>query len=81
MRNAGKPIVKSSSRYFTVPKVAIVWIVVLAFTLPIFRSGMKGNLSFAQWVRNHTIFGDPVEFIPKEDYEEAFKDAQKEDYI
>ena len=72
LRNAGKPTVKHS-RYFTVSKVTIVWIVVLAFTLPIFRSGLKTNLSFVEWLRNHTVFGDAVQFIPKEDYDSAFR--------
>ncbi len=70
LKNVDKPIKR---HYFTVPKVTIVWIVVLAFTLPIFRSGMKGNLSFVSWLKNHTVFGDTVEFIPKEDYENAFR--------
>jgi len=49
-----------------------VWIGVLAFSLPIFRSGLKSNLTFFEFIVNHTIWGDPVEFIPKEMYEDIF---------
>ena len=58
---------------YSLSKVLLVWGVVLMFTLPIFRSGLKENLTFLEWLINHTIFGDKVEFIPKEDYEAAFK--------
>ncbi len=50
-------------------KAVVILVAVLAFTLPIFRSGLKTNLTFVQWLKNHTVFGDPVEFIPREDYE------------
>lgn len=55
-------------------KTLLVWGVLLAFTLPIFRSGLKGNLSFFDFIRNHTIFADSKvpEYIPRENYEEIF---------
>ena len=49
-------------------KLALVWGVALAFYWPIFRSGLKSNLTLIEFIVNHTVFGDPVEFIPKEDY-------------
>ena len=43
-------------------------LVVESFTLPIFRSGGRTELSFWGWVKNHTIFGPPVEYVPVENY-------------
>ena len=57
----------------SISRTILVWGLLFAFTLPLFRSGLKSQLTFAQWVWNHTIFGDPVEFIPRENYEEIFK--------
>ena len=54
-------------------KTLLVWFVVLAFTAPIFRSGLKTNLTLFGWLRNHTVWGDPIEFIPEEAYKEAFE--------
>jgi len=46
---------------------------VLAFTVPIFRSGLKTNLTFLEWIINHTIYSpDIVEYIPEEDYTGVF---------
>ena len=50
------------------PKLAVGLVVVESFTLPIFRSGGRTELSFWAWVANHTIFGPPVEYVPEEDY-------------
>ena len=48
-------------------------ILVTAFSfLPIFRSGLRKNLSFWEMVWNHTIFGPFPEYIPEEDYAAAF---------
>jgi len=49
-------------------RTVLVWIVAIAFTWPIFRSGLKGHLTFIDFIKNHTIYGDPVEYVPKEDY-------------
>lgn len=38
------------------------------FTVPIFRSGGRTGLTFFQWVKEHTIFGSPVQYVPEEDY-------------
>jgi hypothetical protein len=36
--------------------------------VPVWRSGRRGNLTFWQFVLNHTIFGPEVEYVPEEDY-------------
>lgn len=51
------------------PKLALGFIAVESFTLPIFRSGGKNNLSFWGFIYNHTIFGSAVEYVPEEDYQ------------
>ena len=38
------------------------------FTVPVFRSGGRTDLTGFQWLINHTIFGPPVEYVPEEDY-------------
>ncbi|MFH1485761.1 MAG: hypothetical protein ABIH46_06800, partial [Chloroflexota bacterium] len=48
--------------------LVLSYLAVEAFTLPIFRSGMRGHLTLSQWIVNHTIFGPPVEYVPEEDY-------------
>ena len=50
------------------PKLLLGLVAVESFTLPIFRSGGKTDLSFWGFVANHTIFSDPVEYVPQEDY-------------
>jgi hypothetical protein len=51
-----------------IKKLALTFLIVESFTLPVFRSGGKSDLSFWGWVRNHTIWGPPVEYVPEEDY-------------
>lgn len=41
---------------------------VLALTVPVFRSGLRDDLTFWEWIINHTIWGPPVEYIPEEYY-------------
>ena len=67
-RDAGRP---TGRAYWGKP--LLVWFVVLAFTAPVFRSGLKTNLTLFGWLRNHTVWGDPIEFIPEEAYTEAFE--------
>jgi len=50
------------------PKLLLGLVAVESFTLPLFRSGGKTGLSFWGFVANHTIFSDPVEYVPQEDY-------------
>ena len=59
--------VRRPTKHYTA-KLVLVWVVAMAFYLPIFRSGLKSNLTFFDFVKNHTVWGDKVEFIPKEDY-------------
>ena len=51
-------------------KMLLLVLVVGAFTIPIFRSGMRGNLTLWGFLINHTIYGSPVEYIPEELYME-----------
>ena len=37
--------------------------------VPVWRSGIKENLNFWQFVLNHTRWGAPVEYLPMETYE------------
>jgi len=55
-------------------KIFGVWILVLSFTLPIFRSGGRTNLVFWDWVKNHSIYGEKVEYVPFEDYAAELSD-------
>lgn len=34
--------------------------------LPVWRCGLRENLSFYEFIINHTIWGPPVEYIPEE---------------
>lgn len=47
----------------------------MSFGLPIFRSGMRENLNFWQFILNHTIWGPPVEYIPEELYMDELRPA------
>jgi hypothetical protein len=50
--------------------------IVAFFTVPIFRSGGRTNLTMFQWIVNHSIFGPAVEYVPLEQYEEEVKGVQ-----
>jgi len=50
------------------PRLMLGFLAVESFALPIFRSGGRTELSFWEWVWNHTIFGPAVEYVPAEDY-------------
>ena len=49
-------------------KIALTLIIVESFALPVFTSGGRSDLTFWGWVRNHTIWGPPIEYVPEEDY-------------
>lgn len=51
-----------------VAALALTFLVVESLTLPVFRSGGRTDLTFWGWVRQHTIFGDAIQFVPEEDY-------------
>lgn len=48
--------------------VVCLFLFAAALTLPVFRSGLRTNLTFVEWILNHTIWGPKIEYIPKEDY-------------
>lgn len=43
-------------------------VVLMASFLPVFKCGLRQNLNFWQWTKEHTIYGSPVEYIPEEEY-------------
>ena len=45
-----------------------VWVVILAFTLPVFRCGGRTGLTFFNWIKEHSIWGSPIQYVPEEDY-------------
>ena len=47
----------------------ILGAVALTF-LRVWRSGLKTHLNLWEFIMNHTIWGDPVEYVPEENYEE-----------
>lgn len=49
-------------------KILGIWVLVLSFTLPVFRSGGRTELVMWDWVKNHSVFGEPVEYVPEEQY-------------
>jgi len=40
----------------------------LASFLPVFRCGLRENLNFWQWTKEHTVWGSEIQYIPEEDY-------------
>ena len=42
--------------------------IIAFFTVPIFRSGSRSELTMWQWLKNHTVYGPPVAYVPEEDY-------------
>jgi len=51
-------------------KTLLLVLIIGAFTIPIFRSGLRENLTLWQFFLNHTTFGPPVEYVPEELYME-----------
>jgi len=47
-------------------KLALAAATVAAFTVPIFSSGLKRDLTFTQWILNHTKWGPVPMYIPRE---------------
>jgi len=56
-------------------KVIVIAALTLSF-LPVWKSGGKEHLTFWSFLKNHTIWGDPVEYVPDEDYLHALKEPQ-----
>lgn len=64
---------KKTKKKLTTGHFILIGALVAAFTIPVFRSGLKSHLTFAQFIFNHTIFAQPgPEFIPREDYDQIF---------
>lgn len=59
-----------------IPYELLIILGLLSF-LPVWRSGLKTNLTFWGFVLNHTTFGDPIEYIPRERYEEIFSEEEQ----
>ena len=55
-------------------KTLVVLGLIGAFTVPVFRSGGRDNLTLVQFILNHTIWGPPIEYVPEEDYEKMLAD-------
>jgi len=45
-----------------------IWVTVLSLTLPVFRCGGRTGLTFFDWIKEHSIWGSPVQYVPSEDY-------------
>lgn len=56
---------------FTNKQKTVLILVGIASFIPIWRSGGRKNLTFWQFVLNHTVMGPPVEYVPEEDYTRA----------
>lgn len=41
----------------------------LATLLPVWRSGIKGNLNFWQFIHNHTVWSNVPQYIPEENFQ------------
>ncbi len=48
----------------------VAFLLVAASFLPVWRSGLRDDMNFWQFVLNHTVWGDKVEYIPEEYYGE-----------
>ena len=46
----------------------IAILLLIASFLPVWRCGLRENLNFWSWAKEHTIYGSPVEYIPEEEY-------------
>lgn len=54
-------------------KLIVLVLLLLSFA-PVWRCGLRGNLNFWEFTREHTIFSPhPIEYVPEEKYEEAFR--------
>jgi len=51
-----------------VAALAVTLLVVESLTLPVFRSGGRTGLTLFQWVKEHSVYGSPIQYVPEEDY-------------
>lgn len=64
------PLKRKSPQSKNTGKVVCLFLFAAALTLPVFRSGLRTNLTFVEWILNHTIWGPKVEYVPEERYME-----------
>ena len=57
--------------------LGITYLIVAVFTVPGFRSGGRGNLTAFDWIKEHTIWGSPVQYVPEEDYARELETPQE----
>ncbi len=43
-------------------------VLIAAFAVPVFRSGLRTNLTLFEFMKAHTVFGPEVQFVPEEKY-------------
>ena len=55
------------------PGGALLMCMIIASFLPVWRCGLRHNLTFWEFAGEHTIFGHPVQYIPEEKYEEELR--------
>ena len=53
--------------------VLLVLVLALISFLPVWRCGLRKNLTFWEFVIEHTVWGHPVEYIPEEQYKESLR--------
>lgn len=46
--------------------IGVAIIIGLIALVPVWRSGLKENMNFFGFVKNHTIWGDDPEYVPLE---------------
>lgn len=51
-----------------ISKNLVVLALVVSF-LPVFRGGLRSNINFWEFMKEHTIYGSPVQYIPEEEYQ------------
>ncbi len=59
------------------PALGITYLIIATFTIPMFRSGGRGDLTAFDWIKEHTIFGSPVQYVPEEDYARELQTPQE----
>jgi len=70
-------VTEAQEAYNEVHGIGFPWMVVgVAAQVPVWKSGGKKNLTFWDFARNHTIWGEPIEYIPKESYTKILKEER-----
>ena len=69
MSGQGKLIISTDSKSVAVSKDLLILLLVFSF-LPVFRCGLRDHINFWVWIKEHTVWGHKVEYIPAENYGE-----------